>query len=538
MGWMKKIGKIANKVLEQQSSSSSGNVYPGSGTSSPSGYPAATAASHTQQSAPDVPPRPRVNAQPSDGHGQPFITRHGSTLLENGRPFKFISMNIPNLLFLEDRPCTDSRVVPDPWEQHDALSTIAQMGGRVARTYTLGVGQCYHITAARTYNEQAFVGIDYALAIARQVGVRLIIPLINNYNGKKDQIGGGDDCAFGTYGLFAGLRGKRPSQFWTDREVIEDFKHLISFLLNRVNTINGIRYGDDSTVLAWELGNELGGWEGARPPTSWTMEVTAHIRSLAPQSLVAAGAMGGLDAPKRFDKDAVSSPNGPDIYTNHYYYGESDLSRIPRDASYVAKFNKVFYIGEFGFSNTNVYGRIYDQVIRNPQISGSMIWSLRFHSMFGGFYVHKEDGNYWSYHAPGFRSRSRGFCEEEWQVVPQIRHFAYVVQGCDPASIPMPVPQAPYLLLDIKPNCLRFRGSAWAASYVIWRGVANGPSDSGVEWDQGPIATGVTDDVPSGESIWADPTAMQGIGYFYKVQAVGVQGGLSEWSNVVGPVHC
>ena len=31
----------------------------------------------------------------------------------------------------------------------------------------------------------------------------------------------------------------------------------MSYLLNRRNTITGVRYGDDPTVLAWETGNEM-----------------------------------------------------------------------------------------------------------------------------------------------------------------------------------------------------------------------------------------------------------------------------------------
>lgn len=34
-------------------------------------------------------------------------------------------------------------------------------------------------------------------------------------------------------------------------------KKIFTFLLNRTNTVNGKRYGDDPTVLAWETGNEM-----------------------------------------------------------------------------------------------------------------------------------------------------------------------------------------------------------------------------------------------------------------------------------------
>ena len=162
---------------------------------------------------------------------------------------------------LQDRPSTYfRRVPPEPWEQNDAAATIAGSFGRVARTYTLGFGPDHHVTAARTYNERAFVSIDNASAAARRHNIRLIIPFVNDHKGDDSNT----DWFFGDYGVLASYRGKRPSAFWTDRQLIDDFKHLISFTLNRVNTVTRIAYKDDPTILAWQFGNELGSW--TKPP--------------------------------------------------------------------------------------------------------------------------------------------------------------------------------------------------------------------------------------------------------------------------------
>lgn len=71
-----------------------------------------------------------------------FITIRGSQLMEGDKPFRFISFNIPNLTYTED----DMRFeqlsgfrLPTAFEIDDALATIQQMGGRVARTYVLSV---------------------------------------------------------------------------------------------------------------------------------------------------------------------------------------------------------------------------------------------------------------------------------------------------------------------------------------------------------------------------------------------------------------
>ena len=45
--------------------------------------------------------------------------------------------------------------------------------------------------------------------------------------------------------------------FFTDRTMIDSYKVPLAELLNRVNTVTGVRYGDDPSILAWETGNEL-----------------------------------------------------------------------------------------------------------------------------------------------------------------------------------------------------------------------------------------------------------------------------------------
>jgi hypothetical protein len=71
-----------------------------------------------------------------------FITARGSQLMEGDKPFRFISFNIPNLTYTED----DMRFgqlsgfrLPTAFEIDDALASIQQIGGRVARTYVLSV---------------------------------------------------------------------------------------------------------------------------------------------------------------------------------------------------------------------------------------------------------------------------------------------------------------------------------------------------------------------------------------------------------------
>jgi hypothetical protein len=65
-----------------------------------------------------------------------FITAGGDQLFDGSERFRFMSFNIPNLHLIEDN---FSFTNPNPWrwpdefEIADALETIRQMGGKVAR---------------------------------------------------------------------------------------------------------------------------------------------------------------------------------------------------------------------------------------------------------------------------------------------------------------------------------------------------------------------------------------------------------------------
>lgn len=154
--------------------------------------------------------------------------------------------------------------------------------------------------------------------------------------------------------------------------------------------------------MAWELGNQLGGWDETVAPGNWTVEMAKHIKKLAPNTLVASGDMGGVNAKSRYTPESLASEY-VDIFSNHYYYGESDIKRIIMDSKFISENKKAFMVGEFGLSTIETYEEIYRNIVLTNDISGAMIWSLRYHSRNGGFYVHYEaKGGFYSYHVPGF----------------------------------------------------------------------------------------------------------------------------------------
>ncbi|KAH6574532.1 hypothetical protein BASA50_007699 [Batrachochytrium salamandrivorans] len=493
-------------------------------------------------------------------------------LVEEGKStlFRWISYNIPGLLLTEDRPAfvngyplckapianstVDARgnrigiendrtcyiprgedawewVIPDPREQEDAIKSIAGAGGRATRSYTLGFGPKYHMMGPGQFNEDAFVAMDHALALCRKYGVRLVVPLVNQNS---------PNLYYGDYGLFTKFRGKQPEEFFTDAQLIQDFKDLLKFMLNRRNTVNGIRYGNDSSILGWQTGNELGSWEGQPPPAAWTIEIARFIKSLAPNTMVIDGTMGGHNLKGRVPSEVFESPF-VDVISNNYYYGLEDLPRYLADSAYTRGFKKAFVVGEFGLSSTSNLEIVAAAIADNANISGGMIWSLRYHSIYGGFYTHFEKLDFWSYHVPGF-APTRGFTADENTIVTMLRKHALTIQGRSPLE-PYPVPSAPGLIKGVTPLALRWIGSAWASHYILSR--RNCPQQESVPsqtkgrpspWRV--IAEKVTDNVEWGKTIYSDKTAIKAQSYCYRVQAVSVDGYIERGAALeIGPIQ-
>ena len=76
----------------------------------------------------------------------------------------------------------------------------------------------------------------------------------------------------------------------TDKQTAIAFKKRINQVVKRKNSINGKFYRDDSTILAWEIANELEFQHFDKSDVyEWINEVAAYIKSLDRSHLVTIG---------------------------------------------------------------------------------------------------------------------------------------------------------------------------------------------------------------------------------------------------------
>ena len=441
-----------------------------------------------------------------------FITARGDQLFEGDKPFRFISFNIPNLQMVEDQMAFSQLNpwrLPDEFELTDALATVRQMGGTVVRTYVLSVVRTNdtpdmprHVLGPGKFNEEAFRALDLALKVANEQGVRLIIPFVDNWVWQ------------GGRGEYAQFRGKPKDAFWTDPQVIADFKATIRFVIERTNTFTGVRYSDDKAVLCWETGNELSS------PPAWTREIAAYIKSLDRNHLV----MDGLNA-STLHPESLEMPE-VDIVTTHHYPGpRKPFADLIRENAALAKGKKPYVVGEFGFVSTAQMEDAMKAVIETGT-SGALLWSLRFRNRDGGFYWHSEPAGGNLYKAFHWPPSPMGDAYDETKLMNAVRKYAFQIRGIEPAPIPVPAP--PKLLPIADAGAISWQGSVGAASYSVERAQApDGP------WTV--AGQGIDEAFVQYRSLFSDEAAPAG-NWYYRVIAHNAAGA-SKPSNVVGPVH-
>jgi hypothetical protein len=474
-------------------------------------------------------------AAAADGNW-PIISRSGDRLMEGDRPFRFLGLAAPNLQAHESQLRPDfSNRFPDEFETRDAFETLRRLGARATRTFSLSVaspadrGLPVYVSARRTYNEEAFRCLDRVLALAHEYDVRLIIPIIasQSFGG----IRGVDE--------FAALSGHpEPGAFWVNEDVKADFRHLLEFLVNRRNTVSGIRYGDEPAILAWQFGNEFGSYAPDRklPPTTWTPRITAwslemarQLKQLDSRHLVmeAGGDRAALLACP--DIDVMSTHLYE--YWNRLYGGPTDLAEGARAEWARCRGRKPLLVDEFGLA-TVANTRALLRAIREEGISGGLLWSLRVHRRDGGFFYHNEGGTpINSFHFPGFAS---GHDYDETQLLDLLRVEAFAIRGL---PVPPPIAPVPAPVLLRTADGFTWRGSTGAARYSIERAAsADGPWTVVAD----ALADSVVGNVKEFEArsrgepvtLWVDTEAQPGHAWFYRVRGHNAAGA-TEYSPVL-----
>ncbi|KAG0149322.1 hypothetical protein CROQUDRAFT_40038 [Cronartium quercuum f. sp. fusiforme G11] len=161
------------------------------------------------------------------------------------------------------------------------------------------------------YNEEIFIGLDRSLVEFAKYNISVVMTLNDfwHWSGGYSQYVSwatsnsdipyppswdpnlnppyGDYTTSGSWAAFTNY----SARFYNDSSITTTtqnwFRNHISKVINRVNTISGVAYKDDPTIMTWELTNEP-----QEPPLSWRVRVVdtaQYIKSLAPHQLITVG---------------------------------------------------------------------------------------------------------------------------------------------------------------------------------------------------------------------------------------------------------
>ena len=340
-----------------------------------------------------------------------FVTRVGSELRLDGREFRFAGSN-------NYYPIYKSAFMVD-----DLLETARAQGFDVLRVWgSLDIGdpsdsstwigggpkegvylQYWDSAAGRpAYNDgpNGIQRLDYVVARAGALGLRLVIPLVNNWNDF-----GGMDQYVGWRDLSAPGETRYHDSFYTDPVIRGWYRDWISHVLNRRNSITGVLYKDDPTIMTWELGNEprclsAGFYARSANCTTdtlvrWADEMTTYIKSIDRNHLVSVGDEGFFCRRKAthwtencgegVDTEAFTKLRNVDVMSFHLYpdhWGTTPdwgTDWIKRHLATAKRLGKPAMLGEFGLRDKSIRNPVYkewvDMAFRHDA-AGVLYWIL------------------------------------------------------------------------------------------------------------------------------------------------------------------
>lgn len=206
--------------------------------------------------------------------------------------------------------------------------------------------------------------------------------------------------------------------FYSSEAANENFKNYIKMLLNRRNTISGIIYKDDPTIMSWQLANEpRPGWgepgqQNFKVFSRWIDATAKYIKSLDPNHLVSTGnegLKGSLESAELYQE--IHQYASIDYLTFHLWLlnwnwfdpqrpaetypaaEENAIQYINQHIDFAAKIGKPTVIEEFGIPRDlhayspratikwrdqyfqSVFQRIFENAAAGGPLAGSNFWA-------------------------------------------------------------------------------------------------------------------------------------------------------------------
>lgn len=307
-----------------------------------------------------------------------FISWNGSEFILKNKRFYPVGPNVYWLGYQE------SHQYPNRRQIEEVFKVAINMNSTCIRSHTLGVSSGHSKSLLDTnYSDAAWEPIDYTFWMAEQHGIKLIIPLTDNYF-----------YYHGDYSDFCSKRGKSKKDFWWDYDLRNDFKEYIRRWLEHTNRFTNKKIKDDPVLFLIELGNELGNIrnnDDSIPPKEWIEDISKFIKTIDTKHMILDGADECLGKSDNFNIQTI------DAFRSNFYH--KDYNRMDTHANSSRSKGKPFLVTEY---DSKFGDDFLKHIENNKNINGSLWWCLYGTDDNGNFIRHndgftqyyKESGSY------------------------------------------------------------------------------------------------------------------------------------------------
>jgi mannan endo-1,4-beta-mannosidase len=203
----------------------------------------------------------------------------------------------------------------------DILDQAGSLGRRFLRTNAFmdgGDNPARIRDADGTIREEGLAALDAVVAEAGDAGVRLLLLLTNNW----EDFGG----AQAVVDAVAPGEGLPKDAFWSEPRAVNAQLEYVRTIAGRTNAITGRAYGEDPSILGFELANEARcddpDWCDADTLADWAAVMSAELREAGVRQPLFWGGAGAAGEHGE-DLREIGARGGVDVLTLHLYLHHS-----------------------------------------------------------------------------------------------------------------------------------------------------------------------------------------------------------------------
>jgi len=229
-----------------------------------------------------------------------FVTVVDQSFYIDGKTYSFIGANYWQGMNLGARESGDRERLREELDQLKALG-LTNLRVLAASEGDEEMKYCIHPalqSAPGTYNEDLFQGLDFLLSEMEKRDMKAVMVLGNfwTWSGGFPQY-----LKWSDFGAVPFPQDPEYSwqnftdyskQFYNSEQAQQMMNDHIKKVIDRKNSISGVLYKNDPTIMSWQLANEPRGYDIPEAYRIWTKKTSAYIKSLDANHLVCLGSEG------------------------------------------------------------------------------------------------------------------------------------------------------------------------------------------------------------------------------------------------------